>query len=82
MRNCKCASIFLKLHLSCQIPCGSVASILLASVNSSINPILYFLAGRNKEDRSRVSMKLVLQRVFKNEEDTKEDGTQPNESQL
>ncbi|XP_029142697.1 mas-related G-protein coupled receptor member H-like [Protobothrops mucrosquamatus] len=52
------------------------------AVNSSINPILYFLAGRNKEDRSRVSMKLVLQRVFKNEEDTKEDGTQPNESQL
>ncbi|XP_039202536.1 mas-related G-protein coupled receptor member H-like [Crotalus tigris] len=52
------------------------------AVNSSINPILYFLAGRNKEDRSRVSMKRVLQRVFKNEEDTKEDGTQPNESQL
>ncbi|XP_029142910.1 mas-related G-protein coupled receptor member H-like, partial [Protobothrops mucrosquamatus] len=52
------------------------------AVNSSINPILYFLAGRNKEDRSRVSMKLALRRVFRNEEDIKEDGTQPDETQL
>lgn len=51
-------------------------------VNSSINPILYFLAGRNKEDRSRVSMKLALHRVFRNEEDTKEDEMQPDETQL
>ncbi|XP_070795992.1 mas-related G-protein coupled receptor member H-like [Pituophis catenifer annectens] len=45
-------------------------------VNSSINPILYFLAGRNKEERSRVSMNLALRRIFRNEEDTKEDETQ------
>ncbi|XP_070604765.1 mas-related G-protein coupled receptor member A2B-like [Erythrolamprus reginae] len=51
-------------------------------VNSSINPILYFLAGRNKEDRTRVSMKLALHRVFRNEDDTKEDEVQPDETQL
>ncbi|XP_060540965.1 mas-related G-protein coupled receptor member H-like [Pantherophis guttatus] len=52
------------------------------AVNSSINPILYFLAGRNKEDRSRVSMKLVLRRVFRNEEDAKENEMQPDETPL
>lgn len=51
-------------------------------VNSSINPILYFLAGRNKGERSRVSMKLALRRVFTNEEDTKEVEMQPDETQL
>ncbi|XP_026578729.1 mas-related G-protein coupled receptor member H-like [Pseudonaja textilis] len=38
------------------------------AINSSINPILYFLAGRNKE-RSRVSMKLALHRLLRNEEE-------------
>ncbi|KAL7984042.1 hypothetical protein Chor_002612 [Crotalus horridus] len=51
-------------------------------VNSSINPILYFLAGRNKEDRSRVSMNLALRRVFRNEEDIKEEKNEPDETQL
>ncbi|XP_058034498.1 mas-related G-protein coupled receptor member H-like [Ahaetulla prasina] len=51
-------------------------------VNSSINPIIYFLAGRNKEDRSRISMKLALLRVFTNQEVAKEDEMQPDETQL
>ncbi|XP_025029911.1 mas-related G-protein coupled receptor member H-like [Python bivittatus] len=52
------------------------------TVNSSINPILYFLAGRKKEDRSRVSMKLALHRVFRNEEDSREDEMQTGETRL
>ncbi|KAK9402964.1 hypothetical protein NXF25_007791 [Crotalus adamanteus] len=51
-------------------------------VNSGINPILYFLAGRNKEDRSRVSMNLALCRVFRNEEDIKKEENEPDETQL
>lgn len=51
-------------------------------VNSTINPILYFLAGRNKMDRSRVSMNLALHRVFRNEEDIKEEEAEPDETQL
>ncbi|XP_042320141.1 mas-related G-protein coupled receptor member H-like [Sceloporus undulatus] len=45
-----------------------------ASLNSSINPLIYFLVGRRqKKGRSRMSMKVALQRVFKDEHDTKEE---------
>ncbi|KAH0617404.1 hypothetical protein JD844_015564 [Phrynosoma platyrhinos] len=45
-----------------------------ASLNSSINPLIYFLVGRKqKKGRLRMSMKVALQRVFKDEYDTKEE---------
>ncbi|XP_033012040.1 mas-related G-protein coupled receptor member H-like [Lacerta agilis] len=41
-----------------------------ASLNSSVNPLIYFLIGRRqKKGQSRVSMKAALQRIFKDEED-------------
>ncbi|KAM3840791.1 proto-oncogene Mas-like [Vipera latastei] len=41
-----------------------------AVLNSSINPLLYFLVGRKKRGRNqpRTSLKLALQRVFKEEQ--------------
>ncbi|XP_032078093.1 proto-oncogene Mas-like [Thamnophis elegans] len=40
---------------------------LCACINSSINPMIYYLVGRQK-DKTQRSMKEVLQRVFKEEE--------------
>ncbi|XP_013925434.1 PREDICTED: proto-oncogene Mas-like [Thamnophis sirtalis] len=57
----------------------SLLSNICIAVNSSINPILYFLAGRNKEERSKLSMKIMLQSIFRNEEDTKEDEMKTDE---
>ncbi|KAG8133976.1 hypothetical protein E2320_011729, partial [Naja naja] len=46
-----------------------------AALNSSINPLLYFLVGRKKrgKDQPRASLKLALQRVFKDEQDSAEE---------
>ncbi|XP_053101955.1 proto-oncogene Mas-like [Hemicordylus capensis] len=44
-----------------------------ASLNSSINPVIYFLLGRHKGSRCRESLKVILQRVFKEEEDPREE---------
>uniref|UniRef100_A0A8C6XNT7 G-protein coupled receptors family 1 profile domain-containing protein n=1 Tax=Naja naja TaxID=35670 RepID=A0A8C6XNT7_NAJNA len=46
-----------------------------AIINSSINPLLYFLVGRKKrgKDQPRASLKLALQRVFKDEQDSAEE---------
>ncbi|XP_060134169.1 mas-related G-protein coupled receptor member H-like [Zootoca vivipara] len=41
---------------------------LSACLNSSINPLIYFLVGRQKRGRPRKSMKAILQNVFKEEE--------------
>ncbi|XP_048364531.1 mas-related G-protein coupled receptor member H-like [Sphaerodactylus townsendi] len=37
-------------------------------LNCSVNPLIYFLVGRDKKSRSGLSMKVALQRVFKDEE--------------
>ncbi|XP_062987414.1 mas-related G-protein coupled receptor member H-like [Elgaria multicarinata webbii] len=47
--------------------------LLCAALNSSVNPVIYFLVGRKKRGRSRESMKAILQRVLKEGE---EDGRQ------
>ncbi|KAK9402952.1 Mrgprh: Mas-related G-protein coupled receptor member H [Crotalus adamanteus] len=39
-----------------------------ASLNSSVNPVIYFLVGRKKKARSRESIKVVFQRVFREDE--------------
>ncbi|XP_058034832.1 mas-related G-protein coupled receptor member H-like [Ahaetulla prasina] len=44
--------------------------ILLSCVNSSINPVIYFLVGRKKGTQSKESMKVILQKVFKEGEAT------------
>ncbi|XP_053101957.1 proto-oncogene Mas-like [Hemicordylus capensis] len=43
--------------------------LLCAPVNSSINPLIYFLLGRKKMRRSRVSIKVVLHRVFSDKDE-------------
>ncbi|XP_062987427.1 mas-related G-protein coupled receptor member H-like [Elgaria multicarinata webbii] len=39
-----------------------------AAINSSVNPLIYFLVGR-KKSQSRENMKIILQRVFREEEE-------------
>ncbi|XP_029143037.1 mas-related G-protein coupled receptor member H-like, partial [Protobothrops mucrosquamatus] len=39
-----------------------------ASLNSSINPVIYFLVGRKKRPQSRESIKVIFQRVFREDE--------------
>ncbi|XP_039225380.1 mas-related G-protein coupled receptor member H-like, partial [Crotalus tigris] len=41
---------------------------LSAPLNSSVNPVIYFLVGRKKKARSRESIKVIFQRVFREDE--------------
>ncbi|XP_039225383.1 mas-related G-protein coupled receptor member H-like [Crotalus tigris] len=41
---------------------------LCASLNCSVNPVIYFLVGRKKKARSRESIKVIFQRVFREDE--------------
>ncbi|XP_070795941.1 proto-oncogene Mas-like [Pituophis catenifer annectens] len=45
---------------------------LCACLNSSVNPLIYFLLGRKKEHHSTFNLKINLQRVFKEEEESEE----------
>ncbi|XP_060548313.1 proto-oncogene Mas-like [Pantherophis guttatus] len=47
---------------------------LCACLNSSVNPLIYFLLGRKMEHPSRCNLNIILQRVFKEEEE--ENGNQ------
>nr|XP_028594325.1 mas-related G-protein coupled receptor member H-like [Podarcis muralis] len=60
------------------IPVGLLCSCL----NSSINPLIYFLIGRNKRAQSRESMKVILQRLFKEEENCREEREVPVQTQM
>ncbi|XP_053250835.1 mas-related G-protein coupled receptor member H-like [Podarcis raffonei] len=60
------------------IPVGLLCSCL----NSSINPLIYFLIGRNKRTRSRDSMKVILQRLFKEEENCREEQEVPVQTRM
>ncbi|XP_062987436.1 proto-oncogene Mas-like [Elgaria multicarinata webbii] len=44
-----------------------------ACLNSSVNPLIYFLVGRRKRGRSRERMDVTLQSVFKEGEDYREE---------
>ncbi|XP_053251691.1 mas-related G-protein coupled receptor member H-like [Podarcis raffonei] len=46
---------------------------LCSCLNSSVNPLIYFLVGRKKQNRSRESMKVALRRLFKEEEHGREE---------
>ncbi|XP_016848282.1 proto-oncogene Mas [Anolis carolinensis] len=41
-----------------------IISVICASINSSVNPLIYFLIGRKKMKRSRETFRLVLQSIF------------------
>ncbi|XP_061463872.1 mas-related G-protein coupled receptor member H-like isoform X1 [Rhineura floridana] len=43
---------------------------LYACLNSSVNPLIYFLVGRQKRGRPRKSMKAILQNIFKEDENS------------
>ncbi|XP_060628756.2 mas-related G-protein coupled receptor member H-like [Anolis sagrei] len=54
-----------------------------ASVNSSINPLIYFLVGRRqKKGQAKVPMRVALERVFKDEQDAGEEETPTEESHV
>ncbi|XP_026548571.1 proto-oncogene Mas-like [Notechis scutatus] len=55
-----------------------------ATLNSSINPLLYYLVGRKKKgkDKHRASYKVALQRVFKDEKGSSEQQETMKEDQL
>ncbi|XP_015680470.1 proto-oncogene Mas-like [Protobothrops mucrosquamatus] len=55
-----------------------------ASLNSSINPLLYFFVGRKQKgkDQPRASYKVALQRVFKDEKGSPEEQQTVKEDQL
>ncbi|KAM6456267.1 proto-oncogene Mas-like [Liasis olivaceus] len=55
-----------------------------AALNSSINPLLYFLVGRKQtgKDQPRASLKVALQRVFKDEQNKPEKRKTMEEDQL
>ncbi|XP_060134200.1 mas-related G-protein coupled receptor member H-like [Zootoca vivipara] len=48
-----------------------------AIINSSVNPFIYFLIGRKKTHRSREPLKVVLERVFSDKADCREDQSPP-----
>nr|XP_028572588.1 proto-oncogene Mas-like [Podarcis muralis] len=56
--------------------------LLCSCLNSSINPLIYFLIGRNKRARSRESMKVILQRLFKEEENCREEREVPAQTRM
>ncbi|XP_034980338.1 mas-related G-protein coupled receptor member H-like [Zootoca vivipara] len=56
--------------------------LLCSCLNSSINPLIYFLIGRNKRAQSRESMKVILQRLFKEEENCREKREVPVQTQM
>ncbi|KAL8181622.1 UNVERIFIED_CONTAM: hypothetical protein K2H54_013471 [Gekko kuhli] len=53
------------VYLPTYVPIGAL---LLACLNSGINPVIYFLVGRQWKSRRREGMKRILQKVFKEEE--------------
>ncbi|XP_042322007.1 LOW QUALITY PROTEIN: mas-related G-protein coupled receptor member H-like [Sceloporus undulatus] len=52
------------------------------SLNSSINPLIYFLVGRKKRGRSRERIKKIFEEMFKEEENCTEEVDPPKETKL
>nr|XP_056710628.1 proto-oncogene Mas-like [Euleptes europaea] len=49
------------------LPTSMRYGLLCASLNSSANPLIYFLVGRKKKKHPRGGMKAILQRIFEDE---------------
>ncbi|XP_067323371.1 proto-oncogene Mas-like [Anolis sagrei] len=61
-------------HYHTSLPTLMGTGFVCSSLNSCINPLIYFLIGRRqKKGQPRVSMKVALQRVFKDEHEHKEE---------
>ncbi|XP_015277317.1 PREDICTED: proto-oncogene Mas-like [Gekko japonicus] len=58
----------------------SAIALLSAGLNSGVNPFIYFLVGRQWKSRRWESLKMILQKVFKEEEDSA--GETPGESRV
>ncbi|XP_032078210.1 proto-oncogene Mas-like [Thamnophis elegans] len=71
-------------HFGSYKPLLLIIGIGCAALNSSINPLLYFLVGRKKRGKGqpRASYKVALQRVFKDEQGSLEEPSSMKESQL
>ncbi|KAJ6651773.1 hypothetical protein lerEdw1_019666 [Lerista edwardsae] len=54
------------------------AGYLCASLNSCVNPLIYFLVGRKKQGLCTENLRLILQRVFKQEEEVYGEELQPS----
>ncbi|XP_053251204.1 mas-related G-protein coupled receptor member H-like [Podarcis raffonei] len=63
-------------------PFFSQYAFILSSLNSSVNPLIYFLVGRQKRGRCRQSLKATFQNVFKEDENPAEAGEISLETQL
>nr|XP_028594332.1 mas-related G-protein coupled receptor member H-like [Podarcis muralis] len=68
-------AFFITLHVLESEPSSFLQyATILACVNSSVNPLIYFLVGRQKRGRCRQSMKATFQNVFKEDENPAEVG--------
>ncbi|XP_077209028.1 mas-related G-protein coupled receptor member H-like [Paroedura picta] len=47
--------------------------IFCANMNSSVNPLLYYMVGKRKRSQERQSLKTILQRAFEEEEERREE---------
>ncbi|XP_033009952.1 mas-related G-protein coupled receptor member X3-like [Lacerta agilis] len=63
-------------------PNALLTGVFCCCLNSSIKPLIYFLVGRRKRGQSRESMKVILQRLFKEEEDCREEVEVPIQTQV
>nr|XP_028594336.1 mas-related G-protein coupled receptor member H-like [Podarcis muralis] len=64
------------------LPFFSQYAFILICLNSSVNPLIYFLVGRQKRGWRRQSMKATFQNVFKEDENPAEAGEISLETQL
>ncbi|KAM3840826.1 mas-related G-protein coupled receptor member H-like [Vipera latastei] len=62
---------FFSIEIDPEIPYWETCIILFSCLNSSINPVIYFLVGRKKGAQSKESMKVLLQKAFKEGEVTR-----------
>ncbi|XP_077789760.1 mas-related G-protein coupled receptor member H-like [Podarcis muralis] len=66
-----------RLILLLKIPIPVRYGFLCASLNSSVNPLLYFLVGRKKRGQSRENLVVILQRVLNEEENDRQEMNPP-----
>ncbi|XP_033012015.1 mas-related G-protein coupled receptor member H-like [Lacerta agilis] len=71
------ALMALNHFLAFDIPDLHHYAFLCATLNSSVNPLIYFLVGRKKRGRSKESLQVILQRALNVEEDNGQEMDRP-----
>ncbi|XP_026581552.1 mas-related G-protein coupled receptor member H-like [Pseudonaja textilis] len=66
--NLSIADFGVLIGLSCDNPYVYEYAYICSSLNSTINPLIYFLVGRDKSRTSRMKIKVIFGKVFKEEE--------------